>query len=96
MALVREAAADTYYISLDQHIAVLNSASRVHDDFPLIKPSKEDLIEIHKANVALLEKSSSEEPRLLILPAAYSPSITSLSNLQRVSILPVSFSIINN
>lgn len=87
MLLEKELIPNTYDISLEEQLAVLNSAFSFQDSQPVPKSSKEELISVHLNNIALLkEASKSREPRPLVLPAAYAPSISSLNDLQKISI----------
>jgi hypothetical protein len=86
MLLQGETLRDTYDVPLEDQISLLNSSPSVQGDTPVSKYSKEELISVHLNNLALLKESSkSSEPKPLVLPAAYAPSISSLNDLQKVA-----------
>jgi hypothetical protein len=76
---------DSYDAPLETRIKLLSANSSLEQGTPVPRFTKEELISVHLNNIALLKKSSkSREPKPLILPAAYSPSISSLNELQKV------------
>ncbi|KAH8592334.1 hypothetical protein B0O99DRAFT_597377 [Bisporella sp. PMI_857] len=81
-----ESLINTYDIPLDQQITTLEVAPSVHNGTPTISLSKEELISTHLNNITILKNApASEEPRPLMLGAAYAPSIASLNDLQKIS-----------
>lgn len=85
MSMDDEPCVDTYDVSLDHQIGILNAAAGLEDDSPLSRLSRERLIAVHLNNLKVLKNSSKpQEPKPLVLPAAYAPSIVSLNDLQKV------------
>lgn len=79
------AAANTYDISLEAQTNLLNTCSNFRDEIPQPKFSKNELVDIHLNNISLLQESMIlGEPKPIILPTAYAPSIASLNDLRRV------------
>jgi hypothetical protein len=85
MLIHEEAEVNTYDVSLEDQIAVLNEAANLQDDTPISKLSKEELIGIHLNNLRLQKADlKTSEPHPFVLPAAYAPSMSSLNELQKV------------
>jgi hypothetical protein len=74
---------NTYEISPDQERAFYQTLSAFGGQVAAQKNSKEELLSEHLKNLALL-RSPKDASRRSILPAAYSPSRSSLDPLQKV------------
>lgn len=84
MAIDFDAATDSYNAPLEARIQLLSATSETEANNGIRRSTKEELINVHLNNIALLKRSSN--PGLgkpIILPAAYSPSVLSLSELQK-------------
>ena len=85
MSMNDQPCVDTYDVSLDHQISILNAAASLEDDSPVPRLSKKELIAVHLNNLKVLKNSSEpQKPKPLVLPAAYAPSIVSLNDLQKV------------
>lgn len=86
MSVEFDAATDTYNAPLEARIQLLSATPETEANNGISRSAKEELIDVHLNNIALLKQSSKLQlGRPIILPAAYSPSILSLSELQKVS-----------
>ncbi len=75
-------AANSYELSPDQHKIIYEGSLALEGQTPPVQV-KEDLLRIHARNLELSNKSKHSN-RQFVLPAAYSPSISSLDTLQKV------------
>lgn len=79
---------DTYDVSLEIRLSLLATSVIKKDATPVYKYSKQELYATHMQNVTFLKTSQEQHySRPFVLPSAYSPSTSSLNDLQKVVVM---------
>jgi hypothetical protein len=82
--------ANSYELTPDQEMAILHkrnilSGKDMTGHAPERYPTKQELLQIHKRNLGMLERTNqTKRKRHLVLPFAYSPCTVSVQELEKV------------